>query len=222
MPDLFTPPVSGDHGVDTDTPKTVNSDKQAFTPVLHHIGFFATYGENPDNLHFGTQEPGERILLFLRRDFITNVPWIISGILLIFAPFLLSALASLSNIQFSAIPSNYSLIILAFYYIIVATYIYVNFITWYFNISLVTNKRILDIDFEDIIYKNVAETKLSLVQDVSYKQIGAIQTFFDFGNVLIQTAAAVDTFELTSVPQPQHVVTVVQSLIGKEEEPNVA
>src|SRR5258708_76736 len=182
---------------------------------------FATYGEMPRNIIFGTQEPNERILLFLRRDFITNVPWVISSILLTIAPLLFKSIINLSNISISAIPQNFSTILLSFYYIIVLTYILVNFITWYFNVSLVTNERVMDIDFEDIIYKNVAETKLNLVQDVSYKQVGSMQTFFDFGDVLIQTAAAIDTFKFSSVPRPQKVVEVVQGLIGKEEETHV-
>lgn len=79
----------------------------------------------------------------------------------------------------------------------------------------------MDLDFADIIYKNVAETKLDLVQDVSYKQIGVIRTFFDYGDVRVQTAAAVDAFAMNAVPKPQKVVEVIQELIGKEEETHV-
>jgi hypothetical protein len=176
---------------------------------------FTTYCKNPGNISFGTQESNEQILLFLRRDFITNVPWILSSLLLTIAPTLIGVLSGFANIQMIVLSANFSFILSSIYYLIVLTYIFVNFITWYFNVSLITNIRVMDVDFEDLIYKQISETKFNLVQDVSYKQIGAIQTFYDYGNVLIQTAAAMESFELNAVPQPQKVVETVENLIGK-------
>ncbi len=220
MPDLFVSPENNQQDVSTEEPQAsaaaIPSAPIQATPSLHPVGMFETYCENPGNVTFGTQEPEEKILLFLRRDFITNVPWITTSLILIIAPMTFIILANLTNIQIASIPPNFSFVLVAFYYLIVATYIFVNYITWYFNVSLITNVRVIDIDFEDIIYKDVAETKLDLVQDVSYKQIGVIRTFYDYGDVLVQTAAAVDTFEMTAVPRPQRVVEVVENLIGKE------
>lgn len=217
MPDLF---VAQDQDINQPNPTTINeqqlsSSTQPQIPPTHNAHIFTTYCEYPKNVHFGAQEPNEQVLLFLRRDFITNVPWILSSILLLLAPTLFVAVATASNIQIAMIPVNYGFILSSMYYLIIATYIFINFITWYFNSSLITNVRVVDVDFEDIIYKNVSETKLNLVQDVSYKQIGAIQTFYDFGDVLVQTASAVDNFELEAVPQPQHVVEVIENLIGR-------
>ena len=107
---------------------------------------------------------------------------------------------------------------MAFYYLIVATYWFINFISWYFNISLVTDKRVIDIDFSNLVYKDVAATKINLVQDVSFAQIGAIRTFFDYGDVLVQTAGTLDNFTFESAPQPENIVHIVEDLIGKRNE----
>jgi hypothetical protein len=176
---------------------------------------FSTYKELPEGVTFDTQEDDETILLFLRRDFITNVPWIAGAIILIFAPFLLGFVIRFSNSPFAFFPFNFVLILEIFYYLVVTAYVFVSFITWYFNVSLITNKRVIDVDFEDLIYKNVAGTKLSLVQDVSFTQIGAIRAVFDYGDVLIQTAGAVDNFILDVVPRPERVVQIVEALLGK-------
>ncbi|HSW96288.1 MAG TPA: hypothetical protein VLF89_00530 [Candidatus Saccharimonadales bacterium] len=216
MPDLFVAPETNQlNNTINDQQLSGVTQAEGPLPLTHNTHIFTTYCEYPKNVHFGTQEPNEQVLLFLRRDFITNVPWIISSILLLLAPTLFLAVATASNIQIAMIPQNISFIFSSFYFLIVATYIFINFITWYFNSSLVTTIRVVDVDFEDIIYKNISETKLNLVQDVSYKQIGAIQTFYDFGDVLIQTAAPVDTFDLNQVPRPQHVVEVIEELIGR-------
>jgi hypothetical protein len=229
MPDLFIPSSAQQNNADqaqviSPTTKPSSTMKQwsnlAYRQAgetMHKVNMFSTYTEQPSDVSFQTQEPNEQILLFLRRDFITNVPWIIIGIILILFPTLLTIAGILLHAQFIILPQNYMVILLAFYYLIVATYIFVNFITWYFNISLITNIRVIDVDFADLVYKNVAETKLTLVQDVSSTQIGVIRTIFDYGDVLIQTASATDHFDLLAIPRPQKVVQVVQNLIGKEE-----
>lgn len=209
MPDLFVAQPNTN-----ETPSVIEVSKPT------KVGMFATYGERPENVHFDIQEPTEQIILFLRQDFITNVPWIFFSILLIALPIVFTVAENLSNMPLISIPANFSFVLLSFYYLFIATYIFINFITWFFNISLVTNLRVMDVDFADIIYKKVSETRLDLIQDVSYKQVGAIPTFYDFGNVMVQTAAPIDTFEMNRVPRPQHVVEVIQELMRKEK-PNV-
>jgi hypothetical protein len=105
-------------------------------------------------------------------------------------------------------------VIIPFYYIILLTYAFVNFILWYYNAAIITDKRVIDIDFHQLVIKDIAETKLSLVQDVSYRQVGALQNLFGYGYVLIQTAGPLDNFEFYQLPQPAHVVELVENLIG--------
>src|SRR5437868_3615809 len=97
---------------------------------------FSTYKEMPEGVTFDTQEDDETILLFLRRDFITNVPWIVGTVILIIAPFLLGFVIQFSGSPFTFFSSQFMLTIGVFYYLIVAAYVFVNFITWYFNVSL--------------------------------------------------------------------------------------
>lgn len=224
MPDVFVNQTE----TPTETQNTPVSSSQpsSFPDILINakaqpIHALTAYREMPVGVAFDTQEPGEIILLFLRAAFITNVPWIFATILLVIAPFLISYVAAISNSPFQLFPANFFLVLRIFYYLIVATYVFVNFITWYFNVSLITIKRVIDIDFADLIYKNVAGTKLNLVQDVSFTQVGAIRAIYDYGDVLIQTAGTVDNFELRSVPQPERVVQIVEQLLGKEEETSV-
>lgn len=207
MPDIFVAP--------NDKIKTSDSN------TAGHAHMFASFCPNPIGVSFIDQEKDEEILLFLRRHFITNVPWILISIIFILLPLIIVAI----NSRFAIfILPNFtpSLFILALilYYLIVLTFIFVNFITWYYNISLVTNKRIIDIDFSGLLYKNVAATTLALVQDVSYTQVGVIPAFFDYGDVNVQTAGTFENFDFTSVPHPQRVVQIIANLIGKEK--NVA
>jgi hypothetical protein len=56
------------------------------------------------------------------------------------------------------------------------------------------------------------------VQDVSFAQVGAIRTFFDYGDVLVQTAGTLDNFIFESAPQPSNIVHITEDLIGRHNE----
>lgn len=220
MPDVFINPTETEPTAEEVAEKTTpapiaglpNGVNIAHPTPIHGL---SSYKEMPEGVTFDTQEDNETILLFLRMAFITNVPWIVATILLIIAPIIVSVAIRVSHSPFQFFPTNFVLIIQVLYYLIVATYIFVNFITWYFNISLITDKRVIDVDFADLIYKNVAGTKLDLVQDVSFEQVGGIRAIFNYGDVLIQTAGTVDNFALHAVPRPERVVEIVEALLGR-------
>ena len=54
----------------------------------HSHNPFAAFHYMPDNIRLETQEPEEKIILFLRKHPITNIPWILAAAALLFAPLL--------------------------------------------------------------------------------------------------------------------------------------
>lgn len=184
------------------------------SPSEHHLHMLASFCQDPVGFTFQTQEADETILLFLRRHFITNIPWIFTTILLALVPFVFGIFFPMLPF-FSLIPSRYIFILELFYLLIVFAYAFIGFITWFYNVSIVTQKRIIDIDFSDVVYKNVAETKLDLVQDVDYTQIGVIQSIFNFGDVIVHTAGDNPHFDFLEVPRPADVTRIIENLIGR-------
>ena len=106
------------------TPHPDDDAKESVNKLLHShhqsMGLFAAFAKHPKGINFANQEPDEVILLFLRRHFITNIPWIFATFLLLILPpvflFLLSFVPSL------VIPSGLTLVLVAFYYLIVLSY----------------------------------------------------------------------------------------------------
>ena len=194
----------------TDTPS-------ADFPVNHHVHLFASSCRNPLGMTFQNQDPNEMVLLFVRKDFVTNFLWIAISIVLFFLPALTLPVWKLLNIDFSFLPDRFFLFFALFYYLLVLTYVFINFITWYFNISLVTNVRIIELSFSGIVFKDVSATKIDLIQDVSYSQIGVLRTIFNYGDVMVQTAGTLDNFTFKAVPDPENIINIIQGLIGKEE-----
>lgn len=229
-PSELAVPVTQEVLEQTLSPKeyTPQEENRSATP-LHperHVGtnqmhIFSSYCEKPESVTFETQEDQEEILLLIRKSFITNVPWIFFGVLFFMLPFFAVFLIHTENTPLAFISGGYIFVLLVFYYLVVGAYMFVSFITWYFNTSLVTTKRIVDIDFQDLVYKNIAETKMDLVQDVSFTQTGVLRTLFNFGDVLVQTAGSLENFDLTAVPHPDRTVDIIETLIGKAREVSV-
>ena len=183
-----------------------------FHQTIKRTHLFSSFCENPSNVSFQTQEAGEKVLLFLRKTVVLNIVWTLATIVLALLPLLLYPLKD----TFASVlpPLRFLYILVPMYYLAVVMYAFVNFITWYFNVALITDKRIVDIEFHQLVMKDIAETKLALVQDVSYRQIGVLENMFGFGHVLVQTAGTIENFEFDQLPQPARVVEVVEGLIG--------
>lgn len=181
--------------------------------VKNKTHFYSNLLLNPENVIFENQEEDEKIVLLVRRDLITNVPWIFFSIVLIFIPVLISNFSSLFSPFF-----NFSTVVLLmallFYYLIIFGYILIQFAIWYFNIGFVTNKRIVDFDVSGILSKHISETRLNLIEDVSYIQVGSVRTMFNYGDVIMQTAGTNVNFEFDRSPEPARIVRIIADMIG--------
>ncbi len=179
------------------------------------IPLFASYWKNPKGVYFDTQEPNENIILFLRKHFITNFQWVLGLIFFLLIPLVIPVGLSYFRYSLNYVALETTIAIVSVYYLFVLNYGFNRFLDWYYNISLITKERILDVEFSNLISKKIAATKISLVQDVTYKQTGVIRSMFNYGDVLVQTAGTQDNFLLHAVPRPEAVVNILESLIGK-------
>ncbi len=182
-----------------------------------HMHHFASFYEHPHGVRFESQQADEAILLFLRKHFITNVPWILITITLLIVPSLLSFIFTTVQFDtpFTNLPPRFTTTFFLFYYLLVFAYVFIQFITWYFNVSIITQKRVVDIDFSELVFHDVAVTKLNLIEDVNYKQVGFLRSFFNYGDAFVQTAGEIMHFDFLAVPQPKRVVSIIEELIGK-------
>ncbi|MBI2195543.1 MAG: hypothetical protein HYU48_00650 [Candidatus Levybacteria bacterium] len=183
----------------------------------HHVHLFSTFCTNPDDIRFENQKEGEEILLFLRRHFITNISWIFISILLVLIPSVIPFFLPILNMDLSFVPAGLLAILIPFYYLGIFSYILVNFMTWFYNIFIVTKERVVDIDYSHTVIHNVSETKTSHLQDASYSQTGFISSIFNYGNVFVQTAGTEVNFEALAAPSPRKAVEIIASLIGAKK-----
>jgi len=172
----------------------------------------------PEGFSFPTEEQGEKIVLLLRAHPVTLLPATFFVFVLFFLGFLSIVLFGIVGINLSAfLPMREIALIYFAYYLSLFGYAIFRFSLWYFNIYLVTNERIIDFDFYRFLYREISDTPLSKIQDVSSKTSGPIQTFFNFGYVYTQTAAETPRFVFENVPNPDRVAKEISVQARLEE-----
>ena len=200
------------------SPSSVPHGQQKPIPVLGHdpVHLFTAYAENPTGVTFETQLETEVVILFMRKHFVVNVPWIFATILLLVAPLTIIPFFFMLVPPPIVLPASYKLIGLLLWYIATFGYALLNFLHWYYNIYIVTTERVIEIDFIQLLYKKFSEAKLDRIEDVTYVSTGFFAAVFNFGDVSIQTAGEAREFDFESIPKPATVVRTIESLIDQE------
>ena len=177
--------------------------------------FFSAFSAFPDGIFFSGEEAEEQIILLLRAHIVTNAPWILITVLLLVLPIVLVPLFGAINIFPMGAGTAFVFVLL--WYAITFTYAFINFLYWYFNVYILTDERVVDVDWYSIIYRKVSSAQVSKIQDVSASQGGVFAGIFDYGDVQIQTAGEEENFEFTAVPHPQLVAKKIQEMMQVEE-----
>lgn len=168
----------------------------------------------PKGFNFEDCEDCEEVLLVLRPHWFTNVKWVLIALALFFAPGILGLVFADTSSIFGVdiFPGTYKFIATLFWYLFVFIFIFENFLSWYFDVYIVTDRRVIDIHFNNLLDKKTSEANIEVIQDVTSRVAGISQTIFNYGDIKIQTAGAVDEIYFHKVPNPGRVSEVIQEL----------
>src|SRR3990167_3766788 len=93
-----------------------------------------SYLNYPD-VKFETYEPGEKVILLVRAHPFTQIYWIIYSLLFIFILYA-------SNFFIGDFFKGSQIFMINLFVIVfIASYIWLSFLNWYFNVGIVTNRR---------------------------------------------------------------------------------
>lgn len=188
------------------------------THATHHKQnphFYSSLVPYPRNISFADQKANEEIVLIVRRHFVTNLPWLITALLLALFPI---TLLPIIIRFFPFTPPNFqtSVLVALFFYLGVFGFVLLKFTLWYFHVGILTNLRIRDIDIHGILYKDVSETNNEFIQDVTHSQIGFIRSLFNYGEVMVQTAGTKPNIEFDKAPKPAKIAQIIAGLLGSK------
>src|SRR4030043_1217443 len=196
MPDLFIAPEDKDK-------KTIPQEESTGSSG----SLFSAFILYPHNINFETKEKEEKIILMLRQHPILNLKWIFISIIL----FLLPAFSQKIGL-FSSLPPGYYLVIVLTWYLVTVAYAIEGFFGWYFNVFFITTRRVIDVDFFNLIDKRVSDAEIEKIKDVSYSTSGPMGTTLNFGDVLVQTASEITELNFERVPNPERVAKILDDL----------
>lgn len=162
----------------------------------------------PRELKFHGKEKEENVILIVRSHWIAYVPTLFFAIFVLILPFLLTLL----------IPSFSTNLTMLIALIITATLICLGlivstFVKWFYTVHIITDQRVLDLDFASVLNHSMSEAQLEKIEDITHKQLGVIGSLFDIGSVYIQTAGANAEIEFQNIPRPRDVQDILIDLL---------
>ncbi|OGI15614.1 MAG: hypothetical protein A3E38_01615 [Candidatus Moranbacteria bacterium RIFCSPHIGHO2_12_FULL_54_9] len=86
------------------------------------------------------------------------------------------------------------------------------FLTWidyYFDVWIITDKRIVNIEQRGLFVRHISELHFSRIQDVTAAVTGIIPTMLNYGDVEVQTAGEEGRFIFRRVPDPYRIKDVI-------------
>lgn len=173
---------------------------------------FPAIFDNPENIKLGQQEIDEHIELLLRQHWFTNLYWVSVAFLGLIFPLIFSMTDNLFFGFLPQIPGDIVMATVILWYMGMMAYILEKYLYWYFNIYIVTNVHITDVTMSSLLSKTSTEAMLDDVQSVKTKVAGIFGSLFNFGDVIIETAADTQDIEFISVPSPDFVAERIQDL----------
>lgn len=159
------------------------------------------------SLRFETQTDDEEVVLVLRSHPITQINWIFTSIIIFLLPLFFNVFLTEFLLGKQIFFINF------FWYTFLFSFIFLNILNYLFNVGIVTNKRIIDVDFHQILYKEVTASSINKIEDVTAKTAGFFAGFFNYGNLFVQTAAKEQNIEFLNIPHPMEAVSIINKLM---------
>ncbi len=165
----------------------------------------------PKNISFLSVGKEEAVVLVVRHHWFGLVPKVFLALFTFLFPFLLS-MAVDNWFEGSFGTGIFILGLFVFFTMLTVTILLDSFLKWFFEMNMITTKRVIDVDFVSVMNHRVSETTFDQVQDVSHSPAGPLAAIFDYGHLYLQTAGAKCEFEFNNIPRPRDVQDTILDL----------
>lgn len=91
------------------------------------------------------------------------------------------------------------------FFLFVILFVYQNFLDYWLDMWIVTNRRIINIEQNGLFSRTISELRLYRVQDVTAEVKGFVQSMLNFGMVYVQTAGEKGYFTFEDVSHPNQI-----------------
>lgn len=183
----------------------------------HSRNPFTALAVDPVSVSLEMQERDETIELIIRRHVVTNLKWVLIALVAMVIPFIFYSefgREQLSTQQLLDVVSPKGQVFFTImWYVLVAFYIVQNAMLWFFNVLIVTDTRIVDLDVIWPFHRKITEAQLRQVQDVTFTQVGFFANIVNYGDIHVQTAGIKQDIEILRVPDPAFIHDQITDLV---------
>jgi uncharacterized membrane protein YdbT with pleckstrin-like domain len=166
-----------------------------------------------NHYHFREQHTGEEVLHVIHRHWFNLFSHLFSVILAAVA--IAGSFLILPVIFPEALdPVNYRLFSFVQNTLVLFVWLY-GFLIWidyYYDVWIITNERIINIEQRGLFVRDMSELNLSRIQDVTTEVKGIIPTVLNYGDVYIQTASETERFIFRQVGDPYQIKDMIMKL----------
>ncbi len=92
------------------------------------------------------------------------------------------------------------------------SYAFEKFLDWYYSVFIVTNERLVDIDFYNLLRRDITSANLDHIEEPEMIPRGFVRSLLRYGDVTVTTASEAPTVEALSVPYPERVIDIISRL----------
>ncbi len=171
-----------------------------------NLGTFCAF---PEEVEFNGQESEEHIILLVRQHLAVLIPQYLVIIILLLAPILFFFIfRGMPEIGFGLMFGSGFIC-----WLVALSFAVDTFFKWYFTVNIITDQRVIDVDFDNVLYHKFSEATLEKIEDVSHAPAGLLSSIFDYGDVFLQTAGTEPEFKFKGVPRPRDVQDTLLDLI---------
>ncbi|HAI73946.1 MAG TPA: hypothetical protein DCS28_01510 [Candidatus Moranbacteria bacterium] len=187
------------------------------------MAVFNLFMQNFNHFHFKGQKPGEEILMVVHRhwfDILSHFFIIFIMLAMFFGGFVfIPAFFSFFSESFGR---NLFFFLQNIFLIFIWLFFFLIWIDYYFDVWIVTDERIVNIEQKGLFSREVSELELENIQDITVDVLGIIPTFLNYGELFVQTAAEKERFVFHNVPDPyiikDRIMNLQQKVKKKESE----
>ena len=173
--------------------------------------------KNFEKFHFRGQYKNEEIIQIVRRHWFD----ILQQFFIVFAMIFVLAISLFTMpVFFTSFQSKSSYFLFLFlentFLIMIWLYSFLLWIDYYFDVWIITNKRIVNVEQKGLFVRHISELKFSKIQDISTEIEGVIPTILNYGEVHVQTAGTANRFIFRQVADPHKIKETISKLQSQE------
>jgi uncharacterized membrane protein YdbT with pleckstrin-like domain len=172
--------------------------------------------------HFSGQLENETIVAVIHRHWFNILSHFLTILIFGILAFLFFFLAPLVTAALDiTLSTSLLFFITSTIFLFLWVYAFFIWIDYYFDVWIITDERILNIEQKGLFTRVASEVNFGRVQDVTTKIEGFLPTMLDYGDILIQTAGEDKRFHFRNVGLPETHKDTIVALVKKYQDRNL-